>query len=165
MAKSTSSEVARDLQEGGRSKLILNPNVRCPCCDAIVADIPPVWRIEPCRHCKRPLMLVRMATRTGLYHLRNVIDLAGSIYGIVTMLLVISFVASGMGLFTFAKAITILLFVIGSILAVDGVLSLETAIDQSWKITRRGTMARVLGFGKIVGGLLALALVAVGLSL
>lgn len=47
-----------------------------------------------------------------LYKLCNVIDLLRSAYGLVTMLLVASFVLSEMEPRTFAKAVTVLLFVI-----------------------------------------------------
>jgi hypothetical protein len=99
------------------------------------------------------------------YRLCNVIDLFGSAYGVVTMLLVASFVLSEMEARTFAKAVTILLFVIGSLLLVDGALSMKTAIDRTWKITRRGLLARLLGMGKTLAGTLAIGLVFVGLHL
>jgi hypothetical protein len=108
---------------------------------------------------------MRSLGATRLYKLRNVIDVLGSAYGVVTMLLVASFVMSEMDARTFAKAVTILLFVIGSLLLVDGALSVKTAIDSTWKITRRGIVARLLGMGKTLAGTLAIGLVFVGLHL
>lgn len=106
-----------------------------------------------------------MVRRPRHYQLRNVIDMAGSIYGIVTMLLVLSFVLSEMGPRTFAKAVTILMFVIGSLLMVDGTLNLGTAIDRTWLTTRHGHVARMLGLGKTVAGAMAIGLVFLGLRL
>ncbi|OMJ33304.1 MULTISPECIES: hypothetical protein [Sphingomonas] len=106
-----------------------------------------------------------MVRYPGLYQLRNVIELIGSGYGIVTMLLVLSFVLSEMQPRTFAKAVTILLFVIGSLLLVDGALSVRTAIDRTWKVTRYGPRARMLGGAKIAAGGLATGLVVIGLHL
>ena len=100
-----------------------------------------------------------------LSKLCNVIDLLGAAYGVVTMLLVASFVLSEMEARTFAKAVTILLFVIGTLLLVDGTLSVKTDIDRTWKITRHGLVARLLGVGKTLAGTLAIALVVVGLHL
>lgn len=106
-----------------------------------------------------------MVRKPSLYQLRNVIDLIGSAYGIVTMLVVLSFVMSEMQPRTFAKAVTILLFIIGSLLLVDGALSVRTALDRTWKITRHGLWARAIGVAKIAAGGLATGLVVIGLHL
>lgn len=145
--------------------LIPNPEVRCPCCADIVAHLPPPWTIQSCQRCRRPLTLVRMVRRPTHYQLRNVIDVAGAIYGTMTMLLVLSFVLSEMNPRTFAKAVTILMFIIGSLLMVDGALSLRTAIDRTWMTTRYGTAARVLGVGKTIAGTTAIGLAVIGLHL
>jgi hypothetical protein len=131
----------------------------------VLPNYPAPWTIEPCLSCRRPLTVMRSLGATRLYKLRNVIDVLGSAYGVVTMLLVASFVMSEMDARTFAKAVTILLFVIGSLLLVDGALSVKTAIDSTWKITRRGIVARLLGMGKTLAGTLAIGLVFVGLHL
>lgn len=165
MATANRVEAACHTPASRKSALISNPDVRCPCCGVKVAHLPPPWTIEPCQLCWRPLTLVRMFRRPTHYRLRNVIDLASSIYGIVTMLLVLSFVASKMGPRTFAKAVTILMFVIGSLLLVDGTLSLRTSIDQTWRVTRHGRLARLIGAGKVLGGLFAIMLVFVGIHL
>jgi len=81
------------------------------------------------------------------------------------MLLVLSFVASEMGPRTFAKAVTNLMFVIGSLLLVNGTLNLRTAIDRTWLTTRHGLLARILGLGKIAAGVMAIGLVLFGLRL
>ena len=148
----------------GRS-LIGQLDERCPCCGIVLPDYPAPWTIEPCLSCRRPLTVMRSLGAGRLYKLCNVIDLLGSAYGVVTMLLVASFVLSEMEARTFAKAVTILLFVIGTLLLVDGALSVKTAIDRTWKITRHGLVARLLGVGKTLAGTLAIALVVVGLHL
>lgn len=140
-------------------------DVRCPCCCILPTHYPAAWNIEPCLSCRRPLTMVRTLGPGRLYRLCNVIDLLGSAYGVVTMILVASFVLSEMEARTFAKAVTILLFVIGSLLLADGALSMKTAIDRTWKITRRGIVARLLGIGKTLAGTLAIGLVFVGLHL
>lgn len=165
MATANRVEAACHTPASRKSAMISNPDVRCPCCGVKVAHLPPPWTIEPCQLCWRPLTLVRMFRRPTHYRLRNVIDLASSIYEIVTMLLVLSFVASEMGPRTFAKAVTILMFVIGPLLLVDGTLSLRTAIDRTWLTTRHGLLARILGLGKTAAGVMAIGLVLFGLCL
>lgn len=165
MAVSNSSELAYGSHVSRDSTLTPYPGVRCPCCAGVVEHLPPLWTIEPCRLCRRPLTLVRMIRLPGLYQLCNVIDLVGSVYGAVTMLLVLSFTVSEMEPRTFAKGVTILLFIIGSLLLVDGVLSLKTAIDRTFQTIRYGLAARILGTGKALAGLLATALILVGLCL
>lgn len=155
---------ARPLQ-GWDHELIRQPDVRCPYCSSAIDPLPAPWAIEPCGCCQRPLTIIRAVGSRPLYRVCNVIDLVGSVYGIVSMLLVASFVLSEMEARTFAKAVTILLFVIGSLLLVDGALSVKTAIDRTWKITRRGLAARLLGIGKTIAGALAIGLVLVGLHL
>jgi hypothetical protein len=84
------------------------------------------------------------------YRLCNVIDLIGSSYGIVTMLVVLSFVLSKVQPRMSAKAVTILLFIIGSLLLVDGTLNLRTAIDRIWLTTRYGHWPGYWGWVKLL---------------
>jgi len=53
-----------------------------------------------------------------------------------------TFIIFDMDAKTFPKAVTILLFVVGSLLAVDGMLSYRTKIDRTWNVTRRGSRYR-----------------------
>ena len=106
-----------------------------------------------------------MAGRPKRYQIRNVIDLAGSAYGVMTMALVMWFVLSDMDARSFAKAVTVLMFVIGSLLLTDGALSVATAIDRTLMTTRGGAVARILGLGKTAAGILAIGLVFLGLRL
>jgi hypothetical protein len=83
----------------------------------------------------------------------------------MTMTLVMWFVLSDMDARSFAKAVTVLMFVVGSILLIDGALSIKTAIDRTWRTTIYGFVARTFGVAKATAGTFAIILVAVGLSL
>lgn len=109
MATSSLVEPALIPHTGRTSELIQSREVLCPCCSGIVATLPPLWSIEPCWRYSRPLTLVGVVRHLGLYRLRNVIDLIGSGYGIVTMPVVLSFVLSMVQPRMSAKAVTILL--------------------------------------------------------
>lgn len=148
MANSSLVEPVIIPHTGRTSELIQKREVLCPC-----------WR------CSRPLTLVRMVRHPSLYRLRNVIGLIGSGYGIVTMLVVLSFVLSEVQPRMSAKGVTILLFIIGSLLLIDGALSLRTAIDRTWLTTRYGLLARILGLGKTAAGVMAIGLAPFGLHL
>jgi hypothetical protein len=148
-----------------RLPLVRRPDARCPCCGAVVATLPRRLSIDSCATCKRPLTLLRMAGRQRLYRLCNVIDLIGAIYGIATSILIMTLIVFDMDAKTFAKAVTILLFVVGSLLAVDGTLSYRTGIDRTWNVTRRGSVATLIGVCKIVSAAFGLCLVAIGVGL
>ncbi|WP_348979597.1 hypothetical protein [Sphingomonas sp. VNH70] len=147
------------------AKIKRKGGTQCPCCGTAVTALPSPWTIEPCGNCKRPLALVHMIGRHPSYQLRNVLDLVGSAYGVATVALVLAFVTSGMDAKAFAKAVTVLLFVIGSLLMVDGVLSLRTGVDRTFNITRRGVAAAILGGGKLCSGIAAFILMATGISI
>lgn len=145
--------------------LIRNSEVRCPCCDAIVAALPALLTIEPCRTCRRPLTLLRIVRRARAFRICNLIDLIGKAYGIATLFLVVTSVVFGMDAKTFAKAFTILLFVVGSHLLADGVLSIRTQIDRTLNVIRCGIVARMMGVGKTAAATIAFLLVTVGVTL
>lgn len=165
MATTNRAGAAYNAKASKQLDLILNPDIRCPCCANSVARPPRPWTIEPCQWCCRPLALVRSPGGIKRYRLCNVIDLAGSAYGIMTMTLVMWFVLSDMDARSFAKAVTVLMFVVGSILLIDGALSIKTAIDRTWRTTIYGFVARTFGVAKSTAGTFAIILVAVGLSL
>jgi len=156
---------ARDFTFDDRLPLVRRPDARCPCCGTVVGTLPRRLSIDPCWTCKRPLTLLRMVGGQRLYRLCNVIDLIGAIYGIATSVLIMTFVVFDMDAKTFAKAVTILLFVVGSLLVVDGSLSIKTAIDRTWNITRYGLIARLMGMSKTLAGAIAIGLVTIGLQL
>lgn len=138
---------------------------RCPCCAAVVTTLPVMMTIEPCVYCNRPLTTVKALGRAGGYRLKNVLDLVGAAYGVATSILVIGFMLTEMDARTFAKAFTILLFVIGSLLLVDGFLSVRTKIDRTLNVIRCGVTAQMMGVGKAAAATIALLLVTVGIAL
>ena len=139
---------------------------RCPCCSRPIYE----WRhgawIEPCRRCERPLVLVKSAMDwNGPRRLRNLFDLVSAGYGIATVVLVAVFALTNLGPVGFSRAFAVLLFVIGPLLIVDGVLSLRTKIDRTWGRLRQGAAASAIAVGKVVSGSIALAMVWIGLTL
>jgi hypothetical protein len=165
MATLGRSEATFGSQLSENSTLTPYTGVRCPCCASMVEHLPLLWTIEPCRVCRRPLVLARAIGRRRLFYLRNLLDIAGAIYGVATLGFVLAFVLSELDARAFVKVVTILLFFVGSLLAVDGLLSCRTGIDRTWNVTRRGVVARLLGVCKIASAALALWLVAIGVSL
>ncbi|MGT2516568.1 hypothetical protein ACVOMT_22345 [Sphingomonas panni] len=97
--------------------------------------------------------------------MRGVFDLAGAITGVLMIVLVLAFAASDMMPLRCAKWLTLLIFAMGSVLAVDGALSLRSGIDRTWRKIRRGRPARLLGAAKIAGALYALGMVVLGVAL
>ena len=165
MTSTSKLERASNFAFDGRLPLVCRPDARCPCCGTVVGTLPRRLSIDLCATCKRPLTLLRMPGRQRLYRLCNVIDLIGAIYGIATCLLIMTFIVFDMDAKTFAKAVTILLFVVGSLLAVDGALSCRTGIDRTWNVTRRGAVATVMGLCKIASAAFGLSLVVIGVGL
>ncbi len=100
-----------------------------------------------------------------MYCLCNVLDLVGTIYGVSTLAVVIAFALFDINAWVLAKAITVLLFVIASMLVTDGVLGLITSIDRSWNVTRRGTAAKLRAAGKVGAGVAGFILTTVGMAL
>ncbi|WP_207105753.1 hypothetical protein [Sphingomonas sp. CFBP 8760] len=128
-------------------------------------QLPRLWTIKPCRVCRRPLTLVWFLGRPRTYRLHSLLDVGGAIYGLSTLDLITAFILSEMNARTFAKIVTILLFVFGSLLLVDGVLGFGTRIDRTWSVVRRGGIAKLIGGGKAAAGMTAFGLVLVGLTL
>lgn len=141
------------------------PAVKCPCCGAVVRSLPAPLSIEPCQLCKRPLAMIQMMPGRKTYRLYNVLDLVGRFHGVGTLILVFAFAISNMTALAFAKAFTVLLFVIASLLLTDGVIGLKAGIDRSWNVTRWGSPARVYAAGKVLSGIVALVLTTIGLCL
>ena len=101
----------------------------------------------------------------GPLRLRSLFDLASAAYGLAMIALVTVFVTTDMTPLGFARALSVLLFVIGSLLCVDGVLSLRTKLDRTWGALRRGVAARTIGLGKLASGALAIVMVWIGATL
>ena len=139
---------------------------RCPYCSRPILSWPTGATVESCWSCNRPLVRVnRLLGRSGGLEPRSLLDLISTVYGVSVVILVFTFAFTGMDARTFAKLFSVLLFVTGSVLAVDGVLALRTGLDCTWKRLRSGRPARLLGAGKIAAGAVAMLLLAVGLSL
>lgn len=138
----------------------------CPYCAETVHSWHQGAWIEPCDRCKRPIVLLRSPLDwNGPLRMRGLLDVASTAYGFATVVLVVTFVISDMSAITFAKALTLLLFVIGSILCVDGGLGLRSRIDRTWKALRFGRVAVWFSAAKIACGVTAMLLVTVGLGL
>ena len=138
----------------------------CECCRTPLPPFPSGSRIEPCRTCQRPMLLLRQPRYPNdPGRVRGVFDLAGAITGVLMIVLVLAFAASDMMPLRFAKWLTLLIFAMGSVLAVDGALSLRSGIGRTWRKIRRGRPARLLGAAKIAGALYALGMVVLGVAL
>ncbi|CAM3030622.1 hypothetical protein [Sphingomonas zeae] len=96
---------------------------------------------------------------------RGLFDLAGAVTGILMMVLISAFVLTSMSPLRFSKWLTLLIFAMGSVLAVDGILSLRTGIDRTWHRRRDGRSARLMGGAKIAGAVYALLMVVIGVTL
>lgn len=95
----------------------------------------------------------------------GLLDAGASLYGIATVCLVIAFAVSPTSGREFVKAFTLMLFVIGSVLVVDGILAVRTGIDRTWSNRRTGRPACVLGLAKVLVAMVALMLVIIGILL
>lgn len=101
----------------------------------------------------------------GPLRLHGVLDLLTTGYGLGTVVLVAAFALGDMTALRFVKTLSLLLFVIGSVLCVDGILGVRTRLDRTWGTCRRGGAAAMIGTTKIATGLIAMLLVSVGISL
>ena len=133
--------------------------------------------IESCSTCGRPLVLVRRfypavapELRSMLFkpkppRLRSLIHLASGLYGLLMIALVASFALGWLEAVTFVRWLSILLFLVGSILCLDGALAIRSRLDVTMGKVRRDLAASLLGGAKIAAGALALLLVPIGLTL
>lgn len=138
----------------------------CPYCRSDIAS----WRrgswIETCKSCRRPMVLIRSPfDRNGPLRLRGLLDIASHIYGIATIIMVISFVFAGMSPLFFVKLLALLLYLIGSILLTDSVLGLLSRIDRTWGQVRYNGKAHLFSVGKLAAGLIAVMLTIIGLMI
>lgn len=138
----------------------------CPNCGASLAPLP--WRsaIEPCPACRRPILVWRWRfDPPGILRIRGVLEFADAIYGMAMLAVVVTFALSDMSLVRLVRTLAILFFVTGSILCVDGVLGLRTGLDQTRRRRRGGRPARILAAGKLIAGVFAFTLTAIGIGL
>ncbi|KEQ54785.1 hypothetical protein [Sphingobium chlorophenolicum] len=93
------------------------------------------------------------------------LDLGIALYGLLTVSLVAAFVITGLTPHGFVKGFSVLLFIVGSALATDGVLGLRTRLDRTYGRLRVGTSALGLAVAKLLAGIAAILLLCVGLTL
>jgi hypothetical protein len=142
------------------------PLPRCAYCLVPIHSWPSRSVIEPCGACKRPLTIVTgRYGHAGQVRIRSVLGIASACYGVAVVLLIVAFALTQIEARQFVKLFTLLLFVIGSVLAVDGVLALRTGVDRTWERLRAGRSAKVMGAGKLAAGAVATLLVAIGVTL
>ena len=84
---------------------------------------------------------------------------------IVALGLVAVFIVTGLSPHGFAMVFSVLLFIIGTVLATDGVLGLRSGMDRTGKRLRLGRSARVVAGGKLAAGAAAILLLCIGLTL
>lgn len=112
------------------------------------------------------MVLLRWPTDwNGPKRLRGLLELGFVLYGLLTITLVAAFIITGLSPHAFAKGFSVLLFIVGSVLAADGVLGLRTGMDKTGMRLRSGPRARVFAGGKVAAGLAAIALLCAGLTL
>lgn len=137
---------------------------KCPYCGHPVHE----WRrgspIVGCRQCRRPMVLLRypLPWRSPL-RLLGLFDLASKLQAYATITIGALFALGALSLLSLVKAIAILLYVMGSILLVDGALGIVLGIDRTWSQVRYASPAKAMASGKIIAGSLAFMLTIVGL--
>lgn len=97
--------------------------------------------------------------------LRSLIHLGSGLYGLLMIALVASFALGWLEAVTFVRWLSILLFLVGSILCLDGALAIRSTLDVTMGKARCGLAACLLGSAKIAAGAMALLLVPIGLTL
>lgn len=138
----------------------------CAYCSMPMQSWPSDALIEPCPACKRPMTIARSPLEhPSQVRIRSVLGVASACYGVAVVLLIATFALTQMEARQFVKLFTLLLFVIGSVLAVDGVLALRTGIDRTWERKRSGRSAKIMGLGKLAASAVATLLVTVGVTL
>ena len=96
-------------------------------------------------------------------HLLGLFDLASKLQAYTTITIGALFALDVLSLLGLVKAIAILLYVMGSILIVDGALGIVSGIDRTWSQVRYAGPAKAMASGKIIAGSLAFMLTIVGL--
>lgn len=138
----------------------------CPYCGHLVDHWPRETNLQSCQRCLRPMVLLRWPTDwTGPKRLRGLLDLGFALYGLLTIALVGAFALGALSPHAFAKAFSILLFVVGSVLTADALLGFRSGLDRTARHLRAGVGARVLACAKLASGIAALILLCVGLAM
>ncbi len=138
----------------------------CPYCRNILFQNLKRHKVRCCLTCKRPIVIARSPVgRPRLYRIYSVLDVGMTLYALLTIALIAFFVLTGHGINGFVKGFSIALFIVGSVLCVDGLLAIRTARDKTWGRQRRGAAARTLGVGKVAAGAFAFFMVFVGVTI
>ena len=138
---------------------------QCPCCRSKLLGWPADTRLRSCNACYRPIIRVPSIRYAGVSHLRSLLDLGYTIYGVLTLVLVATFALSDMSALRFVKLFSVLLFIVGSVLIVEGYLSIRTKVAFSRRRILRSQAAYWAGVGRFAVGVLALCLMLVGLGI
>lgn len=140
--------------------------MHCPYCRTALVEWPGARRLEPCPTCERPMVLLRSIRNWhGPLRLYGLFELGWLAYMAAMIVLTGLALVGFLDLLSYLRLIAILLFVIGSILCADGILGLTTGIDKTASRVRRDRWAKALGAAKIMIGLAALFLTAIGIGL
>lgn len=138
----------------------------CPYCRQALAKWPLGEPVEACERCCRPIVALPLpGSRRRFVLVIGALQAASTAYGIATIGLVTASIITDIPTLTFIRTFALLLFVIASVLTVDGILALRTRFDRSWNVSSVGVRAIIVGAMKCVSGLAAFWLCAVGLSL
>lgn len=136
----------------------------CAYCGDRFAPWPASVPVEPCSSCKRPTLFLPIPwSRPSRLVVTGLLDAGASLYGVATICLIVAFALTPTSVREFVKAFTLMLFVIATVLAVDGILAIRTAIDRTWSRRRFGSLARGLGIAKITAAAAALTLMITGM--
>lgn len=140
--------------------------MHCPYCRTTLVEWPGSRRLEPCPTCERPMVLLRSLRHWhGPMRLYGLFELGWLAYMVAMVVLTGMALVGFMDLLSYLRLIAILLFVIGSILCADGILGITTGLDKTGTRVRRDRIAKALGAAKIMVGLAALVLTAIGIGL
>ena len=138
---------------------------QCPCCRSPLLGWAPDTHLRSCNACYRPIIRVPSIRQAGVSHLRSLLDLGFTIYGVLTLILVVTFSLSDMSALRFVKLFSVLLFVVGSALVVEGYLSIRTQVAFSRRQILRAQAAYWAGVWRFAAGVLALCLMLVGFGI
>lgn len=138
----------------------------CPYCGLGVESWLRAAPIQPCRSCRRPLMLARsLRNWNGPRKLVGLLDVGFAIYGIATVALLLAFLLTSLPPRWFMRIFAVHLFLVGTILGTDGALGMMTGLDRTLKRASRGRRARMMASFKIAAAVLAIILFVIGIGL
>lgn len=141
-------------------------HVTCSYCKQSWGPWPGTALVESCRICRRPLVLAQMVNKRKPPHEAwNVIDLIEAGGGMALILLLPFIIFGPIAPFTGGKIIAIAVFVAGSVFLADGVLAMRTGVIRFGKHVEFETQAQMLGFMRVLFGLIAYGISAFGVAM